>query len=94
MTVTWDGATIFSELNPGAANSNVYQTFQFAVVGTGSDTLVFTTANDPSFTYLDDVSLTATPLPPTWTMLIAGFVGLGFFAYRGTKKNGTACAAA
>ncbi|MGO8973322.1 MAG: hypothetical protein ACLQNV_07315 [Steroidobacteraceae bacterium] len=30
--------------------------------------------------------LTATPLPSTWTMLIAGFVGLGFFAYRGTKK--------
>jgi hypothetical protein len=28
-----------------------------------------------------------TPLPSTWTMLIAGFVGLGFFAYRGTKKN-------
>jgi hypothetical protein len=94
MTVTWGGATIFSELNPGAANSNVYQTFSFGVVGTGSDTLVFTTANDPSFTYLDDVSLTATPLPPTWTMLIAGFVGLGFFAYRGTKKNGTPSAAA
>ena len=31
--------------------------------------------------------LSATPLPSTWTMLIAGFVGLGFFAYRGTKKN-------
>jgi hypothetical protein len=29
----------------------------------------------------------ATPLPSTWTMLIAGFVGLGFFAYRGSKKN-------
>jgi hypothetical protein len=32
-------------------------------------------------------SLATTPLPSTWTMLIAGFVGLGFFAYRGTKKN-------
>ena len=32
-------------------------------------------------------SLTETPLPSTCTMLIAGFVGLGFFAYRGTKKN-------
>jgi hypothetical protein len=36
----------------------------------------------------------ATPLPSTWTMLIAGFVGLGFFAYRGTKKNPTALVAA
>jgi hypothetical protein len=32
-------------------------------------------------------SLATTPLPSTWTMLIAGFVSLGFFAYRGTKKN-------
>jgi hypothetical protein len=29
----------------------------------------------------------ATPLPSTWTMLIAGFIALGFFAYRGSKKN-------
>jgi len=36
----------------------------------------------------------ATPLPSSWTMLIAGFVGLGFFAYRGTKKNAAAIAAA
>jgi hypothetical protein len=42
----------------------------------------------------DNVQLTATPLPSTWTMLIAGFVGLGFFAYRGTKKNAAAIAAA
>jgi len=27
-------------------------------------------------------------------MLIAGFVGLGFFAYRGSKKNDAALAAA
>jgi hypothetical protein len=42
----------------------------------------------------DNVRLTATPLPSTWTMLIAGFVGLGFFAYRGTKKGSAAIAAA
>jgi hypothetical protein len=35
-------------------------------------------------------SLTETPLPSTWTMLIAGFAGFGFFAYRGTKKFGAA----
>jgi len=27
-------------------------------------------------------------------MLIAGFIGLGFFAYRGAKKNGAALSAA
>jgi len=41
-----------------------------------------------------EIAVTATPLPSTWTMLIAGFLGLGFFAYRGTKKNTAAIAAA
>lgn len=35
-----------------------------------------------------------TPLPSTWTMLIAGFIGLGFFANRGSKKDSAALAAA
>jgi len=40
---------------------------------------------DLAFTLSGSVS--ATPLPSTWTMLIAGIVGLGFFAYRGSRKN-------
>jgi len=40
------------------------------------------------------VSVNATPLPSTWTMLIAGFAGLGFFAYRGSKNRSAALAAA
>jgi hypothetical protein len=38
--------------------------------------------------------ISSTPLPPTWTMLIAGLVGLGFFACRGTKNGAAAIAAA
>jgi hypothetical protein len=34
---------------------------------------------------LDAVCATTTPLPSTWLMLIAGFVGLGFLVYRSTK---------
>jgi hypothetical protein len=37
--------------------------------------------------------LTATPLPSTWLMLVSGFAGLGFFAYRETKKNAAIAAA-
>ena len=37
---------------------------------------------------------TPTPLPSTWTTLIAGFLGLGSFAYRGSKKKGAALLAA
>jgi hypothetical protein len=36
----------------------------------------------------------STPLPSTWLMLLSGFVGLGFFAFRGTTKNFAAVAAA
>ncbi len=64
-------------------NENAYQTFQGTLVPQYVD-LAFTLSGN----------VAATPLPSTWTMLIAGFVGLGFFAYRGTKKNTAAIAAA
>lgn len=32
----------------------------------------------------------ATPLPSTWTMFLAAFVGLGYFAFRGSKKSSVA----
>jgi hypothetical protein len=35
-------------------------------------------------------AVTPTPLPATWTMMIAGFVGLGFFAWRGSKNRSAA----
>jgi hypothetical protein len=41
-----------------------------------------------------EVTSSATPLPSTWLMLLSGFVGLGLFAYRGTKKNAATLAAA
>jgi hypothetical protein len=40
------------------------------------------------------IGVAATPLPSTWTMLIAGFVGLfGFVAFGGKKRNAAATAA-
>jgi hypothetical protein len=56
----------------------------------------FTEPFGPGFDYIPfglTGAIQATPLPSTWTMLIAGFVGLGFFAYRGTKKSAAALAA-
>jgi hypothetical protein len=35
-----------------------------------------------------------TPLPSTWTMLVAGFIGLGLFAFSGAKKSAVAIASA
>jgi hypothetical protein len=58
-------------------------------VGLGYTDYSYLTGFSPIF------NLTATtPLPSTWIMLLSGFVGLGYFAYRGTKKNAAAIAAA
>jgi choice-of-anchor C domain-containing protein len=79
------------------------ESFTFQALST-SELLTFTsttTANSGNGTFptafgpaLDNVSVSATPLPSTWSMLIAGFVGLGLIAYRGTRKNRTATATA
>ena len=52
--------------------------------------------NGVAFVYGDWVTTTAsiaTPLPATWTMMLIGFVGFGFLAYRGKKNTATALAA-
>ena len=36
---------------------------------------------------IDNLRLTTTPLPASWTMMLAGLAGCGFAAYRGTRKN-------
>jgi hypothetical protein len=48
---------------------------------------------DVTFNDRGDVA-SAVPEPSTWAMLLIGFAGLGFFAYRGTKKRSAAFAAA
>jgi hypothetical protein len=77
LEVTWDGATVFFELDPTVPG---YQVFSANVVGTGSDTLVFTSANDPAFTYLDDVSLNASVVPEPASLTMLG-IGIGIAAY-------------
>jgi len=75
LNVTWNGSSVFSELNPGA---QPYQQFTADVIGTGSDNLVFISANDPSYTYIDDVSLTAIPEPSSLVLLTCGGICLAF----------------
>ena len=52
-----------------------------------------TLTNDIGGFEVADIKASA-PLPSTWTMLVAGLAGLGFFARRGSKKNVAAPAAA
>lgn len=59
----------------------------------GSFTFTSPTASDVGLLVVDSngqfaqFSSSATPLPSTWVMLLSGFIGIGFLAYRGTKKN-------
>jgi hypothetical protein len=62
---------------------------------TGTLTIYGTLVNATGATFgSESGSLTTTPLPSTWLMLLGGLVGLGFFVYRGPKKNAAALAAA
>jgi hypothetical protein len=56
------------------------------------DPFFTTTATGGQFEFSPGVA--ATPLPPTWVMLLSGFTGFGFVASRWTKKKNAAIAAA
>jgi hypothetical protein len=62
-------------------------TIQFGLLALGGNPAATVSYDNLGFT------LTTTPLPSTWLMLLSGFVGLGYFAYRGTKKNAALAAA-
>ena len=57
-------------------------------------TRIFAPGGGVTSQYFDNVSLdvlTPVPEPSTWAMLILGFVGVGFIAYR--RRNGATLAA-
>ena len=67
---------------------------QAAFFGTGNAIFGPTGGTDISGAWVTTEGSTATPLPSTWLMLLSGFVGLGFLAFRGTKKGAVAITAA
>jgi hypothetical protein len=96
VTLVLDGNSFLATgLYPGLGNWSIYTATGIATSTGGS--IVIDLASNGAQGDWDNVSLSTTsttPLPSTWTMLIAGFVGFGFFAYRGTKKNAAALSAA
>jgi len=71
---------------PGSFSGWMLETFDFTAAAT-SETLSFLAvgtpaSNLPPFALLDGVSLTAVPEPSTWAMMLVGFCGLGYAAYR------------
>jgi len=56
--------------------------FYFAATGASSTLGFVSTTNTPYGTALDNISVTAVPEASTWAMMILGFFGIGFMAYR------------
>lgn len=71
--------------------------YTFTATSTSSNNLLdfyFTSGSYPAKdVLLADVNISAVPEPSTWAMMILGFLGVGFMAYR-RKQSGAAVSAA
>lgn len=66
-----------------------FTTYTFLFTTTGDGQLTFRDlagGNNNVGNLLDNVTVTAVPEPSTWAMMILGFMGVGFMAYR--RKSG------
>jgi PEP-CTERM motif len=95
--VTWNGATLTGSVvtNLPDTRPDGYTQYQFNVVGTGSDLLLFHEQNEPAYNALDDVALTpgtvgSVPEPATWALMLSGFFGAGAFLRRRRTMTATA----
>jgi hypothetical protein len=83
---------IFNYYTPGNPNGNVDPEATFNLYGNGgsSGTVSTTASYDANTTFNGTYSITAAvPESSTWAMMILGFFGVGFMAYR-RKRNGPA----
>jgi choice-of-anchor C domain-containing protein len=94
-----DGSLLSSNVSHGGttqANPNWTLFSEVFVANASTETLSFleTVGGNNAGVFLDDVVINTTtvgavPEPSTWAMMILGFCGLGFMAYR-RKQNGAA----
>ena len=78
----WDGSTFFDS----QGGSVGFNRFTFTVMGTGSDTLQFIGYNNPSFSFLDQVSVEATPEPASFALIGGGLAAVGLIRKRRVSR--------
>ena len=86
-----NGGTITEDVS---LNSSSFKSFSFSgFIDLSSVTVTTTSPGYTGYAALDNVKFTeftaAVPEPSTWAMMILGFAGIGFMAYR-RKQNGPA----
>jgi hypothetical protein len=89
VNLSFGGTQVFSATNIPATGWTEF--FATGTASSNSTLLSFGLRDDPAYSGLDDISVTpitaAVPEPSTWAMMILGFAGVGFMAYR-RKQNG------
>jgi hypothetical protein len=89
--------TIFDTDKHAQRDPNALDLANDGLLATGSSEVlnfmsIGTPAGGPPVALLSDVSLSAIPEPATWALMVLGFGGLGFAAYRRTKRSAAAFA--
>jgi PEP-CTERM motif len=88
-SIVVNGTTVAQLFGTDVNNFNQLHPFTFSpVVGLNTLDVVVTDTGEPTAFRIDGFA-GAVPEPSTWAMMILGFVGLGFMAYR-RKRNGQA----
>ena len=74
---------------PTNADTSVNATFTVFARDTSNDAILEDAEGTfrPSLVTLSVGRIVATPEPSTWAMMLAGFAGLGFMGWRGSKKS-------
>jgi hypothetical protein len=98
--VALNGTTLVDVTHGGASTTNLnWLIFTETFTANSISALLSFTENDGvngccnGGILLDAVSVSAVPEPATWAMMILGFFGIGFMAYR-RKQNGWALSVA
>jgi hypothetical protein len=87
------GSALVASIN--LSSGDPLKLYSFGITGAGGAlSFIERSSADQQGNILDNVTLSSTPLPSTWSMLLVGFAGLGFFAYRGARKASVATAIA